>query len=322
MLTDHKQRPQERFRPASMGFVRRVRFYIDSHYQSMVWATRHFLGSPLSNGATVIVIALALALPLSLSVLLSSTEAVVGNVWQQDEKITVFLVDGLSSEATQHFIQTVEAARGVAKVQYISPEQGLAELSQKIGMEDALKHLEKNPLPGVVEVLPVADIDPAAFSGLVVQFKGQSVVSAVQTDMGWMKRLYWMMALGERILWAFALLLCLGVLLIVGNTIRLMLREHAVEMGVLSLLGATRGYIRRPYLYLGILLGGLGSALACLLIFAFDRWLALPLIHLSELYHMPLVLMPLSAPFVVFCVIGGAFLGLLGARFTAGQEVG
>lgn len=305
-----------------MGFFRRIRFYLGSHCQSMAWALRHLLGSPLSHGVTVSVIALALALPLSLSVLLSSAQSLVGSAWQQDEKMTLFLVDGLSSEVTQHFIQTVKATRGVAEVRYISPDQGLAELTQKIGMEDALKHLEKNPLPGVIEVLPVSNISPAALSGLVAQFKGQRLVGAVQTDMGWVKRLYWLMALGERILWAFALLLCLGVLLIVGNTIRLMLKEHAVEMGVLSLLGATRGYIRRPYLYLGMLLGGVGSALACLLIFVFDQWLALPLDHLSALYHMPLVLMPLSGTFVLFCVIGGAFLGLLGARFTAGQDAG
>ena len=73
----------------------------------------------------------------------------------------------------------------------------------------------------------------------------------VQHDALWRQRLTAWLAFGERVVQVVAVLLGLGVLLVVGNTVRLDIGARSEEIAVLQHLGATDGFVRRPFLYLG-----------------------------------------------------------------------
>src|SRR3546814_2761402 len=73
----------------------------------------------------------------------------------------------------------------------------------------------------------------------------------VQHDTQWRERLDGWLRFGGRVAWVLAFLLGLGALLVVGNTVRLDIQSRREEISVLQLLGATDGFIRRPFLYLG-----------------------------------------------------------------------
>ncbi len=78
-----------------------------------------------------------------------------------------------------------------------------------------------------------------------------------------------------------AALLGLGALLVVGNTVRLDIQSRREEIGVLQLLGATDGFIRRPFLYLGAWYGLAAGALALVLLTAGRLALRAPLAALA-----------------------------------------
>ena len=84
----------------------------------------------------------------------------------------------------------------------------------------------------------------------------------VQHDALWRQRLDGWLRFGGRVAWVLAALLGLGALLVVGNTVRLDIQSRREEIGVLQLLGATDGFIRRPFLYLGAWYGLAAGVLA------------------------------------------------------------
>ena len=83
-----------------------------------------------------------------------------------------------------------------------------------------------------------------------------------QHDAAWRERLTGWMGFGERLTWVLAALFGLGALLVVGNTVRLDIQSRREEIGVLQLLGASDGFIRRPFIYLGAWYGLAAGAIA------------------------------------------------------------
>jgi cell division transport system permease protein len=109
-------------------------------------------------------------------------------------------------------------------------------------------------------------------------------VQTVQIDSEWVERLTAMLAILHRIIWLTAALLGVGVVLVVGNTIRLDILNRRAEIEVMKLVGATDGFARRPFLYSGVWYGLGGGVLAVLLVAAAVASLAKPVERLAGLY--------------------------------------
>src|SRR6185436_13019789 len=104
-------------------------------------------------------------------------------------------------------------------------------------------------------------------------------------DLQWVQRLYTMLSIGRRIATALGLLLGLGVLLVIGNTIRLAIESRRDEITVVKLVGGTDAFVRRPFLYTGIWFG-LGGGLTAWGLIELVLWaLQEPIASLVGLYH-------------------------------------
>ena len=130
-----------------------------------------------------------------------------------------------------------------------------------------------------------------------------------------------MMQLGRRGVLALGLLLGVGVLLVIGNTIRLEILNRREEIEVVKLVGGTAGFVRRPFLYTGFWYGLLG-ALAAWILVGFTVWALDPATQrLAGLYGSDFRLSGL-APATGFLLLGtGALLGLLGAVLAVSQHL-
>jgi cell division transport system permease protein len=106
----------------------------------------------------------------------------------------------------------------------------------------------------------------------------------VQLDTEWVKRLYAMLDILRRVILLTGGILGLGVMLIVGNTIRLDILNRRSEIEVMKLVGATDGFARRPFLYSGVWYGLGGGALALILVAVAAGVLARPVDALAKLY--------------------------------------
>jgi len=143
----------------------------------------------------------------------------------------------------------------------------------------------------------------------------------VQHDALWRQRLDQWLRFGGRVALVLATLLGLGALLVVGNTVRLDIQARREEIGVLQHLGASDGFIRRPFLYLGAWYGLAAGALALGLLTA--AWWALqaPLAELAASYGSRFMLVGVD-PVQAAWVLGGAtVLGWLGAGIVTGHTL-
>jgi cell division transport system permease protein len=146
-------------------------------------------------------------------------------------------------------------------------------------------------------------------------------VDFAEFDLAWLKRLYAILHIVERGVLILAALLAAGVVLVVGNTMRLGIENRRQEIEIAKLFGATDAFIRRPFLYSGLLYGALGGLIAWLLVWGCFVLLDEPVHRLSALYSGDYRLQSLGPLASVVLLAGGAALGLLGSWLSVGRHL-
>jgi len=196
----------------------------------------------------------------------------------------------------------------------------LAEFRSRSGFADALQVLHYNPLPVVLIVMPrvlPGDGAPA----LVADLKGEPAVELVQYDAQWRQRLNAILAVVQRIAAVVAALLAFAALLVIGNTVRLDIQSRRDEIGVVQLLGASDGFVRRPFLYTGFWYGIFSGAVALMVVGVVQWALAAPLTQLAASYGDHFALRGLSLDVALGVVSASAALGWLGAWLAASRHI-
>jgi len=263
---------------------------------------------------------LALSLPLAFYLLLGNLQS-LGGALGQNQSISVFLKAGQSSASAQLLATDVQTRAEVASVIIKTPQQGLDELAAMQGFSGALHALDSNPLPYVLEVQPKPSLDAAAVERLATDLRGEQGVDLVQDAGQWRQRLDALLAVGHRIILVLALILALAALLVVGNTVRVDIASRAEEIGVLLLVGASRAFVRRPYLYAGIWYGLFGGALAAVLAVLMELALAAPVARLNQVYEGRLQIGGLPLWLLVAVPLATAILGWVGARLVSAWQL-
>ncbi len=295
------------------------------------WGARHlqaFLGAlgrlsrqPLSTLLTATVVALALALPAALWLFVANARAATGGVADAVD-VTVYLKSDVSLAKAQQLATSARGRAGVAAVALTTADQALAEFREFSGFGAALESLEGNPLPHVLNVRPAAAADgPLEIDALKRYFAAWPEVELVQVDTEWVRRLGAILALVRRVLAVSALLVGIAVLAVIGNTIRLEVDSRRAEIEVTKLVGGSDAFVRRPFLYTGLLYGLAGALLAWLIVTAAVAALAVPVGTLATLYGSRLGLSGLGSGETGVLIGTGLMLGLLAAWLVASRNI-
>ena len=293
----------------------RLRVWFDQHLHSVVFSLGRALRKPWATLLTVAVMGMALALPLGLSIVMDNLHHFAGSV-QQSREVNVFLKMDVDAAAASTLADSLRGRGDVAAVELRTPEQALDGFRESSGLGDALDALGDNPLPTLLIVTPAGDGDDAA---LAAALQALPQADLVQHDAVWRQRLDAWLDFGQRVVQVLAVLLGLGALLVVGNTVRLDIQARREEIGVLQLLGASDGFIRRPFLYLGAWYGLGAGVLALGLIAAAGLALRGPLAALSASYGSPFALKGLDGLHSGLVLVAIVLLGWLGAWAVTGH---
>lgn len=298
-----------------------VRSWMRLHLQTLVGSLGRLAGQPVATAMTMAVIGIALALPASLHLLVTNLQSLSGH-WDDSIELSLYLEHGQSAARAAALAEELEAWPQVDAVQLITADEALARFREGSGLGDAVDALEVNPLPHLIAVRPAAGHEDAdAIEALAALLKDLPEADIVQADTDWVRRLFAMLEIARRLATLAAGLLAVGVLVIVGNTIRLDIENRRDEIEVTKLVGGTDGFIRRPLLYGGFWYG-LGGGLVALVVVTLGLFaLAGPVERLSGLYGTGYRPAGLGAAGALMLVLVGAALGWLGSWISATRHL-
>ena len=295
--------------------------FLQRHAQVALDSLGRLYRNRISSLMTAAVIAIALAMPAGLYLLLDNLERLSGT-WDGQASMSVFLKNSVPASAADGLAKRVREWPEVHSVQLVTPDEALQEFSQRSGFADVLDALDENPLPAVLVVLPASDYtDPAAASTLRDRFSRLPETELAQLDLQWVQRLAAILEIARRGILITGCLLALAVLLMIGNTIRLEIQNRREEILVTKLIGATNGFVRRPFLYCGIWYGVFGAIIAWLLVETGFWLLSEPVANLAGLYQSDFRLETLPFQLLWVLVMGGMCLGLLGSWLAVGRHL-
>jgi cell division transport system permease protein len=307
-------------RPASWA-IGLLRSWVRLHFQTLLGSLGRLAQNWLATAMTMAVIGIALALPASLHLLVNNIQSLSGQ-WDDSIELSLYLEPGESEARATSLAEEVNSWQEVGAVELITATEALALFRESSGLADAVDALEANPLPHLVIVRPAAGHEGAdAVEMLAERLRGLPGADFVQADADWVRRLFAMLEIARRLALLAAGLLAIGVLVIVGNTIRLDIQNRRDEIEVTKLVGGTDGFIRRPLLYGGFWYG-LGGGLVALVVVQLGL-LALsgPVERLSGLYGSGFRLAGLGPAGALILLLLGAALGWLGSWISATRHL-
>jgi cell division transport system permease protein len=270
---------------------------------------------------TVAVIGISLALPAALFVVTENLRTMAGG-WDQAAAISLFLKHDIDDGDAALLAERLRARPELAQVHLISREQALNEFRALGGFDEALSQLQSNPLPAVLALYPhVPYSTPERLEALHDELLTWPEADFARMDTLWLQRFQAILDLAQRAVLLLGALLGVGVLLIVGNTIRLEILNRRIEIEIMELVGATAAFIRRPFLYAGAWYGFLGAITAWILVTIAVLLLQHPVSRLATLYRSEFPLTGLGILPMLIILSGSILFSLIGSWIAVNRHL-
>jgi cell division transport system permease protein len=295
--------------------------WFERHVQTLVGSLGRLWLQPFATLLTVIVIGIALALPACLHVLVQNVRNASGG-WNNALDISVYMKPGATLEQTKRAADRIEQRRDVDEVTVIEADAALAEFRKNSGFGAALEALKDNPLPHALVVRPdIGFRDSTHVALLTGELRKLDGVDIVQLDTEWVSRFNAILDVVRRGVFLAAGLFALGILVIVGNTIRLDIENRRDEIEVTKLVGGSDAFVRRPFLYNGVWYGLAGGLTAGIIVVVVVATLSAPVQRIAGLYGSQFELQGVGLLGWLALLAGGVALGWLGSFIVATREL-
>lgn len=291
------------------------------HLQTAIGSLGRLAQHKLATTLTILVIGIALALPACLHLLVTNAQTATGD-WNRAVDLTVFLKRPTSAEEARRTAERIRQRRDVAEAQLILADEALKAFRRDSGFGEAIDALNENPLPHTIVVRPAPTYANAAnLQSLATDVRALPSVEAVQLDTAWVSRLNAILEAFQRGLLLAAAVLGLGVMVIVGNTIRLDIQNRRDEIEVTKLVGGSDAFVRRPFLYNGFWYGLGGAVTAWVITLISLAVLRDPIGRLAGLYGSSFQLGALGPEASAILLGAGIALGWLGSYIAATRHL-
>ena len=296
--------------------------WLSHHWHAFMLTLKRLVGTPASVLASLLnvaVIGIAFSLPAGVYVLLENLQAFSGQV-SGAPQLSLFLALDASKAELAQIESRLKQHPQVASFQFIPRDRALQQIKQGSGLADVVDSLAQNPLPDAF-VINAKSSAPEALEQLRAEMQKWPKAEHVQLDSAWAKRLDALLKLGRLAVLMLAALLSFALLAVTFNTIRLQILTQRDEIEVSKLIGATDGFIRRPFLYFGAIQGMAGGVAAWLIIALGIQLMNTGLTELAQLYAVNFRLHHLSPEDSVSLLLFSTWLGWLGAWLSVASHL-
>jgi len=339
-------------KPAATASLKRLG-RLGEHRRESARAFLRLRAAPGTTLVTLLVIGIALLLPSLLNHLQRALTTGVLAL-QSEPSISVYLeLEAIEGDALRVSEQILQLA-DVDAIEVITPAQALAQLGETAGLDrDFLATFDdevsarlqnqtpnatakpRNPLPTTLVVTPSASTNSSetvadTAEQLAAEIRAIDSVDSVTAEGAWLMRLHALAQIIRRSAQLLAALMAIGLLAAIGNTVRLSVEQRRDEIRVSKLIGASNGYIARPFLYAGLFLGLGGGLAAWLLQLAVvglvghevNQFLALYTAQANSLAASPIALSVQRAAQDLGLLLGtGAVLGWIAALAASHRAI-
>ena len=226
-------------------------------------------------------------------------------------EIRAFVTEGTPIEEIARAADEITRYREVQSARIVSQEQALARARRELGEFSDV--FEDGILPASIDIrLKPGARDPRSVGAVATRVRTIGFIDDVRYGEEWISQLHRLRNIAGITGGALGLAFAVVAVIIIGATIRMTVLARSKEISIMRLVGATDGYIRRPFLIEGFAKGVIGGMVALAL-----TWIAAATM---ELY------LNFSAAFfddrlLLFGLAGGALIGLLGSAFAVGRHL-
>lgn len=232
--------------------------------------------------------------------------------WTSGFGMVAYLEENLPEQDRHALSRQLEAESEIRSVVYVSPEDAMDELKRVLG-DEMLQGIEENPLPASLKLsISHQDLDADRVRALAERLSTLQGVTEVEYGRKWLERMasaaHQFSLAGS----ALGLSLGIGIVFILSNTIKILFYRRAAEIDILKLLGATRGFIRAPFLIEGVFFGLLSGTVAAFCTLLARSWV----VNVYGLSLQTPWTLSLTEPAIVLV---GALLGLVGSFIALGR---
>ena len=296
-----------------------MKSWLTQHAQALKLVLNRFKTNKPSTLLICLAIGVTVALPSLLYAVLDSASGLANNV-KSESKISVFLSLNHDDTAVKNITVALKNEAQINSFKFVSKNDALKNLQMADANKDLLNSLENNPLPDAFFIEP-KQLDNDSIETLKSSLSHLDGVEEVIVDGAWLKRLNALLALGQKAMLIIAALLAFALVAVIGNTIRMQILTQLNEIELSHLIGATKSFIRRPFLYAGALYGLIGGLFALLITYAtillFNRSLA----SLTAEYQANFALhLPSFSICLVICILA-LLLGIIAAYLAVSKSL-
>ena len=236
---------------------------------------------------------------------------------EQRVEVVAYLLRGTPPESIAQASEDIAAFPEVQRVTFVSEDEALTRArAELVEFRDAYRDLTVNPLPASLEIQLKDGSRDAAHAQLVAErLRGIDFIDDVRYGREWVEKLDRLRNIGGLVGMSIGLAFAAVAVVIIGVTIRITVLQRAREIAIMRLVGATRGFIRGPFLLEGALKGLLGGVLA--VVMCYVSYLLFR--NQSELATSGIVFF--KSPQIMLGILFGIAIGLGGSLVSVGRQL-
>jgi cell division transport system permease protein len=228
-------------------------------------------------------------------------------------EIVAYVLPGTPIETVTLAEQDIEAFPEVLSADYVSEDSALGRARRElVEFRDLLREMERNPLPASIEIkLKPGYQDAAHVNAVADRLRGFTFVDDVRYGRDWVEKLDRLRGLAAAVGLVVGAAFAIVAVIIIGTTIRMAVLQRSREIAIMRLVGATDGFIRRPFLLQGALKGLLGGLVAIGLSYA--AYVLINRFLIASSFFTALQALGV--------VLFGTVIGLLGSLLSVGRHL-
>ena len=271
-----------------------------------------FRRAPLLSALSVTTIAFSLFVLSLFGLVAVNLQNALQRVAERVE-IVAYVLPGTPAEAITLALKDIEAFPEVAGATFVSEDQALTRAkAELVEFRDVLRELEHNPLPASIEVkLKPAFRDADHVNAVADRLRGFGFVDDVRFGRDWVEKLDRLRRLAAAVGIVVGAAFAGVAIIIIGTTIRMAVLQRSREIALMRLVGATDGFVRRPFLLQGAMKGLLGGLVAVGLSYGTYALIDRVLIRVSFFTQQEALVI----------VAFGTLIGLMGSLLSVGRHL-